>query len=102
MTRRLETEEDFEAMFNGGGEFVLSPEGEARERGKRERSMRGSQIERRHPAWKGERVQFNQKMTAKLKDRVTKACKRHNVSQTDALEQAFEMWLAHLDGGRNA
>ena len=60
--------------------------------------MHAPHVERRHPAWKGERVQFNQKIQAKLKDRVSKACKRHNISQTDALEAAFELWLKQLEG----
>jgi hypothetical protein len=94
--KQITTEDEFESLFNG-----VSPEADAVERGRRERRQPG-RIERRHPAWRGERVQFNLKVQADLKARVVKACKRNGISQTDALEEALSAWLTQLEGGKNA
>ncbi len=97
----LQSEDDFEAAFNAVHGPAITPEREARERGKRERQMRSPYGDGRRARGKGDRVQFNQKMPRALKDQVAAACRRHRVSQTEALERAFQLWLAEV-GKRHA
>lgn len=89
-----DAEDDFEAVFN---RVAGTPERSARDRARRERSMRSPHAQRHHPQWKGERVQFNRKMSRRLKDQVEGACKRYGINETDALEQAFQLWLAQVN-----
>jgi hypothetical protein len=95
------SEDDFEAAFNAAHGPASTPEREARERGRREKQMRSPHGDGRRAKSKGERVQFNRKMPRRLKDQVAAACKRHRISDTDALEQAFQLWLTSM-GRRNA
>lgn len=92
----MSDEDDFSALFDQAHGPARSPEQSARARAQRERSMRSPHSERRSPQWKGDRVQFNRKVPRRLKDQVVAACKRYGINETDALEQAFQLWLTHM------
>ena len=62
-------------------------------RGQRERNMRSPHTIKHHPAYKGDRVQFNLKVATRLKDQFAATCKQQGVNQTDALEQALAFWI---------
>jgi hypothetical protein len=92
------SDDDLEAAFAREAPFV---DRGPRARAKREQAMRSPYSEKHHPRHKGDRVQFNRKMRRALHTQVAAACKRHNINETDALEQAFTLWLAQM-GKRNA
>lgn len=85
------TDDDLEAAFAREAPFV---ERGPKARAQRERNMRSPYSEKHHPRHKGDRVQFNRKLARSLHEKVAAACKRHGINETDALEQALQLWLA--------
>jgi len=95
-TLQLATEDDFEAIFRSEHGPAPDVVKEMRERHQREKSMRSKHGDGRKARHKGDRVQFNLKVSRRLKDQVTSLCHRHRVSQTEALEQALSLWVRDM------
>ena len=63
--------------------------------------MRSPHTVKHHPAYKGDRVQFNLKVATRLKEQFAATCKQHDINQTDALERALALWIKSM-GKRDA
>jgi hypothetical protein len=101
MSRDID-EDGFDAAYIAVHGPSSTPIVEARARAKREKAMRSPYGSKHHPKHKGDRVQFNRKMARGLRDRVAAVCKRVGINETDALEQAFQLWLTHMAKGSRA
>lgn len=90
-TKAAET--DFVAFFEDAYSDV-TPEQSAIDRRKREKSMRTPHGDGRSAKFTGRTEQLNVLVKPALKTRLKVACKHADVSQTVAIEQAIEAWIA--------
>jgi hypothetical protein len=91
------TADDFKDLFDAEKAYVDEVTEEARVRKQLEKAMRSKHGDKRKTRHKGDRVQFNQRIQRRIRDRVSQLCDLHKITQTDALEQAFLAWIKKME-----